>query len=50
MARLERRFVLNAANAQLRGARIKHGLSDPPRSYRLMMSHLLPLVDATTGE
>jgi Abortive infection alpha len=31
-------------------ARIKHQFSNPPGSYRLMKSHLLPLVDATTGE
>jgi hypothetical protein len=31
-------------------ARIKHILSSPPGSYRIMMSHLLRLVDATTKE
>ena len=31
-------------------ARVKHQLSDPPGSYRLLMTHLLPLVEGATGE
>ena len=44
--------VLNAAlkTAATPIARVKHQLSDPPLSYRVMMSHLLPLVEKITGE
>jgi hypothetical protein len=45
-------LVLNAALALPATVivRIKHELSDPPGSYRVMMSNLLPLADVTTRQ
>jgi Abortive infection alpha len=44
--------VLNAVlkNLGTPVARLKHHFSDPPGSYRVMLSHLIPLVEETTGE